>query len=65
LIGVAENATPDGTVRTAIITAEGGELFMLVVGEAIGARYKVQAIGADSVQLADLVTGGVRRLPLR
>jgi hypothetical protein len=65
LIGVAEDGTPDEIVRTAIITAEDGELFMVTVGQSIGARYKVQAIGADVVELSDLINGSVRRLALR
>ena len=56
---------PAGAIRTAIISADGGEVLMVRVGEFIGARYKVQAIGADSVELADLTTGVARRLALR
>lgn len=65
LIGLAEDSTPQGPVRTAIISAEGGELFMLKVGELMGARYRVQAIGPDAVELADLTSGALRRLALK
>jgi hypothetical protein len=65
LIGVAEDQSEKGTLRTAIISADSGELLMVRVGEFIGARYRVQAIGADAVELSDLVTGAVRRLALR
>jgi len=65
LIGMAEDRTPDGPLRTAIITAPGGELFMVRVGDHVSARYRVEAIGADAVELADLTTGAVRRLALR
>ena len=65
LIGLAEDQSPAGAIRTAIISADGGEVLMVRVGEFIGARYKVQAIGADSVELADLTTGVARRLALR
>jgi len=65
LIGLAEDHSPEGPVRTAIISAEGGELFIVKAGEFIGARYRVQRVGADAVELTDLTTGAVRRLALR
>lgn len=65
LIGLAEDQAPGGPIRTAIISGDRGELFMVKAGDAIGARYKVTAIGADAVELSDLVTGAVRRLALR
>lgn len=65
LIGVAENREAKGLVRTAIIAAFSGELFLVKEGEQLGGRYKVKAIGADAVELIDLVTGGDRRLALR
>jgi hypothetical protein len=65
LIGVAEDQVPNGPVRTAIISADGGELFMVRVGEGIGPRYRVNAIGADAVELSDLMTGAVRTLTLQ
>jgi hypothetical protein len=65
LIGIAERRTADGPVRTAMITADSDELFMLEVGETFGARYRVQAIGPDAVELVDLMTAGTRRLALR
>lgn len=65
LIGMAEDQSPTGPIRTAIISAEGDELLMVKVGDFLGARYRVQAIGNDVVELADLATGVVRRLALR
>jgi hypothetical protein len=65
LVGVAERETPTGVVRTAMITADSDELFMLVEGDTLGARYRVKTVGADVVELADLVTGTTRRLALR
>jgi hypothetical protein len=65
LVGVAADQTPEGAVRTAIITAEGGEMLMVKAGDAIGARYKVESIGADTVELTDLTTRSIRRLTLR
>ena len=65
LVGVAADQMPDGAVRTAIITAEGGEMFMVKAGDSIGARYKVESVGADTVELTDRTTGSIRRLALR
>ena len=65
LVGVAEDATPKGIVRTAIISALSGELFLVKEGELIAARYRVKAVSADAVELTDLLSGEVRRLTLR
>ena len=65
LVGVAEQATPAGIVRTAMITADSDELFMLIDGDTLGGRYRVKSVGADAVELIDLVTGTTRRLALR
>ena len=65
LAGLAERETPAGVVRTAMITADSDELFMLVEGDSLGGRYRVTAIAAEAVELIDLVTGATRRLTLR
>jgi hypothetical protein len=65
LVGVAERETPSGPVRTAMITADSDELFMLIEGETLGGRYRVKTVGPDLVELTDLVTAGTRRLTLR
>jgi hypothetical protein len=65
LVGVAERQTATGVVRTALITADSDELFMLVAGETLGGRYKVSDVGAQAVELADVVSGATRRLVLR
>jgi len=65
LAGIAEQQTAGVTVRTAMITADSDELFMLTVGGTLGGRYRVTAISSDAVELSDLVTGGTRRLTLR
>jgi hypothetical protein len=65
LIGVAESVSPKGPVRTAIISALSGELFLVKEGETIAARYRVGAVSAHAVELNDLLTGAVRRLELR
>jgi hypothetical protein len=60
LIGVAE----DGTTRTAMIES-GDELVMAIEGQTIVSRYRVVQIGADAIELIDLVTGTTRRLFLK
>ena len=39
--------------------------WMLTDGEELAGRYRVSAIGADAVELTDLVTGAMRRLALK
>ncbi len=65
LIGVAESESPKGIVRTAIVSALSGELFLVKEGETIAARYRVGTVLADAVELNDLLSGTVRRLALR
>lgn len=65
LIGVAESESPKGVVRTAIISAHSGELFLVKEGETIAARYRVGTVLADTVELDDLLYGTIRRLALR
>jgi hypothetical protein len=54
LQGMAESLDGDTVVRTAILKAD-GELVLATVGMAIGGRFQVAAIAADSVELEDLV----------
>jgi hypothetical protein len=66
LIGVAERATPAGAVRTAMIAAEGDQLFLVKAGDTVMGRYQIEIVGADAVQMKDLLPGGgIRRLALR
>jgi len=65
LMGIAEDATPAGPRRTAIISGDGDTLFMVTEGQAVGDRYRVNKIGADAVELEDVVTKAYRRLALR
>jgi hypothetical protein len=65
LIGVAQTESQKGVVRTAIISALSGELFLVKEGETIVARYRVGTVAVDAVELTDLVSGTVRRLALR
>ena len=60
LIGLAE----DGSTRTAMIES-GDELVMATEGQTIVGRYRVVKVGADAIELVDLVTGTTRRLFLK
>jgi hypothetical protein len=64
LAGIAEDAGPDGPVRTAIISGQ-GQLFLVKEGESVMLRYRVTKISADVVELTDLGDNSVRRLALR
>jgi hypothetical protein len=63
LIGIAESRRDEGVVRTAILSAF-GELHLVTVGEAVTLRYRVTAVSADAVELADLTGGPPLRLVL-
>ena len=65
LAGIAEDQQGDKTTRTAIISTLSGDTFLVKEGESIAGRYRVKAVGADAVELIDLLTGEVRRLALR
>jgi hypothetical protein len=66
LIGVTTNQSPNGPLRTAVISALSGELFLVKEGETIVTRYRVGPVTADAVELIDLaVPGTTRRLVLK
>jgi hypothetical protein len=65
LMGIAEETTPSGPHRTAIIGGDGDAIFMVTEGESVAGRYKVTKIGADAIELEDQTTKGYRRLALR
>lgn len=65
LMGIAEETVPGGPRRTAVIGGDGDTLYMVVEGQAVGTRYRVTKIGADAVELEDLVTHGYRRIAMR
>jgi hypothetical protein len=65
LAGVAEQNTASGVKRTAMVAAPGDQLYMVTEGQELAGRYRVSAVGADAVELKDLVTGATRRLALR
>jgi hypothetical protein len=60
--GTGENSA--APVRTAVLSGY-GDVFLAKVGETIASRYEVTAIGADAVELKDLLTGLTIRLGLR
>ena len=60
LIGIAE----DAGIRTAILAGP-GQLFMVKDGDIVGSKFRVTAISADTVELADTADGHVLRLALK
>jgi hypothetical protein len=64
LAGMAETAGADGPDRIAIISGD-GQLFMVKKGDPVTARYRVVAISADAVELADVEANTTRRLVMK
>jgi hypothetical protein len=67
LIGVAEDASPDGrgeTSRTAIISGQ-GQLYLVKEGETVAWIYRVGRLSADGVELLDTTGGPALRLFLK
>jgi hypothetical protein len=64
LAGIAEDESPDGPLRTAIISGE-GQLFLVKEGDEVTPRYRVAKISADVVELIDVGDNSTRRLALR
>lgn len=65
LVGVAEQLTDGAVNRTAMIAGPGDQLFMVGEGQEVAGQYRVSAVGADAVELTDLVSGATRRLGLK
>jgi hypothetical protein len=65
LMGIAEEAVIGGFRRTAVIGGEGDAIHIVTEGQSVADRYKVTKIGADAIELEDLVTKAYRRLALR
>lgn len=63
LVGMAEQAEGDSTVRTAVIAAF-GDVYLVRVGDRLGERYEVAAVGADTVEVLDTLTQQVFSLRL-
>lgn len=64
LIGVAEDALPDGVVRTAILSGL-GDVFLVKAGDVISGRFRVDHVAADAVQLTTMSSSSVTTLALR
>ena len=64
LSGIAEDTTPDGVVRTAIISGS-GQLYLVKEGESVTTRFRVTRISSDVVELSDLTDGTILRLALK
>jgi hypothetical protein len=64
LSGIAEDTTPDGVVRTAIISGS-GQLYLVKEGESVTTRFRVAKISSDVVELSDLTDGTTLRLALK
>jgi hypothetical protein len=63
LVGIAEDAGPDGPVRTAIVAID-GDVFLAKAGEPVTSRYRVAAVSSNDAELTDTVTGTTVRLRL-
>jgi hypothetical protein len=65
LVGIAEQKTPVGLIRTAMLAVAGDDLIMVREGQTVALRYRVTAIGQDVIELTDVTTGATRRLALQ
>ncbi|MGH9408398.1 MAG: hypothetical protein ACRD1V_02995 [Vicinamibacterales bacterium] len=65
LIGMAEDPTAAGVRRVAILSGVGDSVYFVSEGDALLGRYRVAKIGADAIELDDVLTHGVRRLAMR
>jgi len=64
LEGLAEDQSPSGPVRTAIISGF-GEIFLVKEGDPVTLRYRVTKISAEAVELTDPSTNTTLLLALR
>ena len=64
LSGLAEDVSPGGVVRTAVITTA-GQLHLVKEGETFAQRFRVERIGADTVQVTDLADQTVFTLAMK
>ena len=64
LAGIAEDITPEGPVRTAVISSR-GQLFLVKEGEEVASRYRVTQISVEAAELTDLMTGSTLWLALK
>jgi hypothetical protein len=64
LVGIAEDAGPDGPVRTAIISGF-GQLFFAKPGERVTDRFEVARISGEAAELRDLLDNSSITLALK
>jgi len=64
LIGIAEDESPDGTVRTAIVSGL-GDVYLVKAGEVVAGQFRVERVSADAVLLTDTTTAATTILALR
>jgi hypothetical protein len=67
LAGLAEDAGPDGPIRTAVVSGD-GQVSLVKEGETFSVRgvtYRVTTISANSVELVDVSGGQSRTLSLK
>jgi hypothetical protein len=64
LVGLAEDAGPEGPVHTAFLSGL-GDVFLAKEGDVIAARYQVSRISALGVVLTDLTDQATIHLPLK
>jgi hypothetical protein len=64
LVGLAEDTTDAGVVRTAIISGF-GDIFLVKAGDRVGSRYRVAAVASDGADLIDDTDGATLHLSLK
>ena len=64
LIGIAEDAGPDGPVLTAILSGL-GDVFLVKPGDTIAGRFRVQAVSQEAVRVIESATDVETTLALR
>jgi len=64
LVGIAEDPSPDGPIRTAIISGP-GQLFFVKEGDSIAGRFRVQRLSGEVAELTDLADSTTHRLALK
>ncbi len=64
LVGLAEDVTDSGSVRTAIVSGF-GDIFLVKAGETVASRYRVVSVASDGVELVDETDGSTLRLSLK
>jgi hypothetical protein len=64
LVGLAEDPSDQGPVRTAIVSGF-GDIFLVKAGDAVTSRYRVVSVASDGVELSDETSGFTFRLSLK